>query len=305
MRRAVVDVGSNSVLLLVAEQTPQGWIPVLETSKVTGLGRGTKSSGLLSEDGMSATLVALKSAFEAARQSGTTGVTAAATMAARIATNTKEFQERAAAQGTPIIVLSGQEEAELGALSVSSDPLFSSAGTLSIVDVGGHSTEVATHVKETRGWTPVFQQSFPIGALGLREGSLKDDRPSREARLQAVVEIDDKLGFRYRPGECGTVVTLGATGTNLVTIREKMTRWDALSVHGSLLQYEEIARAFGWLCELDDAGRASLVGIEPGREHTLHAGTLILERALFALGAEVCYVSVRGWRHGFLERSAQ
>jgi exopolyphosphatase/guanosine-5'-triphosphate,3'-diphosphate pyrophosphatase len=115
------------------------------------------------------------------------------------------------------------------------------------------------------------------------------------------VQIDDAIGLRYLPHQCGTVVTLGATGTNLVTIREKMAAWDPVRVHGSVLGYDEVSLAFEHLSSLGDAGRAAVVGIEKGREHTLHAGALILERALYALGAEECSVSVRGWRHALLE----
>ena len=101
----------------------------------------------------------------------------------------------------------------------------------------------------------------------------------------------------------GLVVTLGATGTNLVTIRERMTVWDADRVHGATLEYEEVSRAAVWLSGLGDAGRAAVPGIERGREHTIHAGALILERCLFKLGSESCRVSVRGWRHAMLDEA--
>jgi len=299
--KAVIDVGSNSVLTLVADHRSGQWKTVFESSEVTGLGRGTKSSGLLSEQGMSSTLAAVKRGFDKARSLGAGETIAAATMAARIAKNTPEFLERAEAQGTPITVLSGDDEAELGFRAVANDPLFASDDLLSIVDVGGQSTELVTAERSSTGWDVLFRKSYDVGALGLREGLLKDDSPDFRQRLAAVVEIDDKIGRRYLPGKSGRSVTLGATGTNLVTIREKMTVWDADRVHGAYLDYEEVSKAVAWMFELDDAGRAAVPGIEKGREHTLHAGALILERFLFAIGALGCTVSTRGWRHGMLE----
>ncbi|MBX7132486.1 MAG: hypothetical protein K1X67_07400 [Fimbriimonadaceae bacterium] len=302
MIRAVVDVGSNSVLLTVAEKVGEGWRTVAEATRVTGLGRGTKQSGVLSEEAMGDTLQGLREVFEIARAHGANEVLAAATMAARIASNTADFQDRARAQGTPVDVLSGEDEASLGFLSVANDPLFASAARVSIIDPGGHSTELVTADRKHGGWDVLFRRSYPIGTLGLRGSVLSEESPSLAARLAAVREIDQIIGLEYLPHQCGTVVTLGATGTNLITIRERMTTWQPERVHGQVLDYEEIGRAVGWMFDLDDAGRAAIVGIEPGREGTVHIGALILERFLFALHGLECAVSVRGWRHALLEK---
>ena len=79
-----------------------------------------------------------------------------------------------------------------------------------------------------------------------------------------------------------------------------MPEWKPELVHGATLQYEEISKAASWLSDMSLAERAALIGMEKGREATIHAGALILERALFALGAETCRVSVKGWRHARL-----
>jgi exopolyphosphatase/guanosine-5'-triphosphate,3'-diphosphate pyrophosphatase len=100
------------------------------------------------------------------------------------------------------------------------------------------------------------------------------------------------------------VVTLGATGTNLVSIREGWTQWQPDRVHGQVLLYEEISKAAGWMLPMLDLERARIPGIEAGRERTLAAGALILERFLFGLRAESCVVSIRGWRYAMLERTS-
>ncbi|HRI44536.1 MAG TPA: hypothetical protein PLL78_11480 [Fimbriimonadaceae bacterium] len=306
MIRAVVDVGSNSILLVVAEDSSGQWRVLFESSRVTGLGRGTAQTGLLSDQGIRDTLAALEEAFETANAHDAGEIVAAATMAARIATNTDVFLNLSAAQGTPVRVLSGEEEADLGLLAVVDDPLLWRAGTpgtVSIIDPGGHSTELVTASRNDRGeWAASFRKSFPIGTLALRGGILSAESPTPGERLAAAKAIDEAIDLEYGPGEAGRAVVLGATGTNLVTIRAGMAEWDPDLVHGQVLLYEEIGRSVGWLFDMDDAGRRALVGLEPGRETTIAIGALILERFLHAIKAAECTVSVRGWRHALLER---
>ena len=273
---------------------------MFEATRVTGLGKGTKTSGLLSPEGQGATLSAMAELWSLANEQGAQQVVALATMAARLASNTSQFLDAAARQETPVRVLSGEDEARYGFLAVAHDPLFQSDQRVSTVDVGGHSTEIVTADRQDTGWDVRFHRSFPIGALGLREGAFQKQSPTASEQLRAVVEIDDALGFVNLPGTCGRVVTLGATGTNLVSIRDKSVQWEPDRVHGSVLDYEEVSKAVAWMCEMDDAGRAAIVGIEPGREQTIHAGALVLERCLNALKGLECTVSVRGWRHAVL-----
>ncbi len=303
IRHAVVDVGSNSVLLLVAEVSPSGQRVLAEFSRVTALGKGTRQSHKLGEEGMVATLAALSDARQVALQHGAETWLACATMAARIAANTSEFLARAEAQGTPVQVISGDVEAELGFLAVASDPLFDQDPVVSIIDPGGHSTEIVTARREDGGWNTLVRKSYPIGALGLRENALSEESPSGLQVLRASGALDEQIGLEYRPGQSGRVVTLGATGVNLISIREKLSSYQPARIHGQELLYEEISRAQEWLMAMDDTERAAVPGIEPGREKTLHLGALILERFLFALRAESVTVSVRGWRHALLDNA--
>ncbi|GAB4118194.1 MAG: bifunctional 3-dehydroquinate synthase/phosphatase [Fimbriimonadaceae bacterium] len=301
MRRAVIDLGSNSVLLAVAELREGQWHPVYELSQVTGIGKGTKATGRLCAQGVEDSLAALRTAFEDAKAHGATQVVAAGTMALRMAEDTPEFLQRAAEQGTPVHVLSGDDEATLGFMAVANDPRFASESRLSMVDPGGHSTELVTADRTLDGWEVKYRHSFPVGALALREGPLREEVCSFPQLMAAVKELDATIGLEYRPHQCGHVVTLGATGTNLISIRQQLQEWDPEAVHGQVLDYEEISKAVNWLGGMTLDERRAIPGLEPGREHTLHAGALILERFLFALHALTCTVSVRGWRHALLE----
>ena len=299
-RRAVLDVGSNSVLLTVAEKSGDTWVQILEDTAVTALGQGTKTTGLLGEPGMSSSIRAIKEFFELA-QAQNARVVAAATMAARIASNTSEFLERCKSQGTPVSILSGEDEAQLGFDSVATDPIFSQYQRLSIIDPGGQSTEIITADRTAIGFDVNFRKSFPIGTLGIKSTLLPQESIDSISVLRAIGAIDDSIGLRYRPNQAGHAVVLGATGTNLISIREKLQKWNPKLVHGAWLDYEEVSKSVGWMMGMTDAERASIPGMEPGREKTIHLGALILERFLFALAAEGCSVSVRGWRHALLE----
>lgn len=295
-----MDVGSNSVILTVAKRQGDTWMPTYESTAVTALGEGTKTTRLLSERGICDTLDALDKAFAAAKRKGACNVNAAITMAGRIATNTGDFLRRARAQGTPVFVLSAEREAELGFRSVVEDPLFRDKTRLSVIDVGGHSTELATGINIGGKWDSRYRRSFPVGTLGLREtlDGQSAIGPGDVLRLSRL--IDDAIGLDYLPGQAGEAVALGATGANLASIRNGEP-WQAGLWHGSRLEFEEVARAAGWLCSMSDADRAAVPGIEPGRERTVHLGALLLERYLFALKVDCCLVSERGWRFGLLD----
>lgn len=302
MRRAVLDVGSNSVLLLVSEWNGHQWQPIFEDTAVTALGEGTKATGLLGERGMSASLDAIKQFFDQSKKLGAEKIYAGATMAARIAQNTTEFINRGQQQNTPIHVLSGEDEAQLGFEAVCSDPLFLKHSRISIVDPGGHSTELVTADRASEGWKVQFRKSFPIGTLGVKSSLLPEESNDGLSILRATKAVDDLIGLCYRPGQSGHVVVLGAAGTNLISVREKHEKWEPDKVHGANLDYEEISKAVGWLMPMTDEERKQIPGLEKGREKTIHLGSFVLERFLFALRAESCSVSIRGWRHALLER---
>jgi exopolyphosphatase/guanosine-5'-triphosphate,3'-diphosphate pyrophosphatase len=243
---------------------------------------------------MDRTLAALQHAFELARKHGADHVIALATMAVRIAENASEFLERASAQGTPVAVLSGEDEARYGFAAVAGDPTFAGSPRLSIIDPGGHSTEMVVFEGFER-----YRSSLPFGSLGLRADYMPSDPPTRAEIFRASTSIDEVLSGSAVPkgGDC---VVLGATGVNLIAIRESLTEWRPDSIHGAVLSYEEVGRAAGWLCAMTDAERAAVPGLEAGREKTIHLGVLILERCMHALRVESCRVSVKGWRHAVL-----
>ncbi len=304
MLRSVIDVGSNSVLLLVAELSDGIWSPIHEDTAITALGEATKTTGLLSEAAMARTLDAVHRFVAKGKELGCPQTLVGATMAARIATNAADFLAKAKAQGTPIVILTGEQEAQLGFESVITDSKFLGHPRISILDPGGQSSEVVVADRSPSGPKILFEKSFSVGTLGLKSSFFPDEEPSGLQILRASSAIDEIVGSCCQPNDCGVVVALGAAGTNLVSIRDRLSYWQPQRVHGAKLSFEEISNAVGSLMHRSDQERADIIGMEKGREKTIHIGALLLERFLYALRAEECFVSIRGWRHALLEKGS-
>ena len=180
MRKACIDVGSNSLLLLVEERTDSGWRTLQDCSTVTALGEGVKQTGVLAPEAMQRTLSVLKSYFELAKSLKCDEIHAAGTMAVRMAQNQVEFLELAAKQQTPISVLSGEDEARLGLESVIFDPLFAGQTKIAVIDPGGQSTEITLAERTQNTYKTVFSHSFPIGTLGIRSNFMPSAKPNAE-----------------------------------------------------------------------------------------------------------------------------
>lgn len=297
MLRAVIDVGSNSVLLAVCEDQDGVWVPADGLSAITALGEDMKATGLLKPEAIERTVETVRSQIAFCVERFGCKPLIAATMAVRMAKNQQDFIAAGQKAGFETLVLSGEQEAQLGFESVANDPLFSDCSRISIIDPGGQSTEITIAQRTTEGWEVLFKRSFPVGTLGLRTTNFPNPVPNSLELMQACVDIDDIFGFCCLPNQCGEVVVLGAAGTNLVGLELQLKDWQPELIHGFELGYETVSRYVEALMFMSDEQRSHIAFLEEGREKTVHLGALILERAMFALRAESTKVSVRGWRH--------
>jgi exopolyphosphatase/guanosine-5'-triphosphate,3'-diphosphate pyrophosphatase len=298
-RLAAVDVGTNSVLLLVAERGADGVVrPVREEADITRLGRGVDRSGLLSPEGVEATLEVLARFAALARRDGASALVVTATSAARDARNGLEFLDRARERtGASVEILSGDEEARLSYLAVAQD-FATEAGEAGLVaiDVGGGSTELV----HGRGKQVLFRRSLDIGSVRLTERCVRTDPPApaeQEAIRDAV-----RAALAWLPAFPREVRVVGVAGTvtSLFAIAHAIEPYDAARVHGGWLPVEEVARVRARLCALPVGERRVLPGMQPKRADVLPAGALLFETALGHLGAPGARVSDRGLRWGVL-----
>ncbi len=293
-RYAAIDVGTNTVLLLVAEATPTGFRPVAERGAITRLGQVVDASHRLAPEAMARTLEAVGHFVDEARELGVSGLAVSATSAARDAENGAEFLAAAHARaGVEVEILSGEEEARLSYLAVSND-FATEAGERELValDIGGGSTEFIFG----RGSTVGFHTSINIGSVRLTERCVRSDPPSEEdfARLQAA--LGPALAAVPRPDAGALVVGVAGTVTTLYAVAHSIAPYVAARVHGGWLSREGLAKTRERLAATPLAERRSIPGLQPERADVIVAGAILLESALDHLGANGARVSDRGLR---------
>jgi exopolyphosphatase/guanosine-5'-triphosphate,3'-diphosphate pyrophosphatase len=298
-RWATIDVGTNTVLLLVAERRGGVLVPVLERADITRLGRGVDASGRLDPAAIRDTVAVLAEYAEDARRLDAEVVACVATSAARDAANGAEFFEaaRRAAGLTPEII-PGDEEARLVWASAWRD--FGRAGEpLAVLDVGGGSTELS----HGDGPLPRGRTSLQVGAVRLTERHVRGDPPpAAELGALRAAARDALRPLGALPGRApgGHLVGVAGTVTTLSAVAQALPAYDAARVHGAILTLAEVERLADRLATLTVRQRAALPGMEPKRADVILAGALVVAEAMRATGFDRLTVSDRGVRWGLL-----
>jgi exopolyphosphatase/guanosine-5'-triphosphate,3'-diphosphate pyrophosphatase len=297
-RYASIDVGTNTVLLLVAERRGGALAPLVERAEITRLGRGVDASGRLDAAAIRDTVAVLAAYAREARALGARDIVCVATSAARDAANGAEFFEAARAEaGLAPEVISGDEEARLVYASAWRD-FGGEGGPLAVLDVGGGSTEF------TYGTGPAAagRTSLQVGAVRLTERHVRTD-PISAAELAALRgAARDALRPLSRmslpPG--GRLVGVAGTVTTLSAVSQALERYDGARVHGAALSLAEAEALVARLAALPVKARAALPGMEPKRADVILAGALVVAEAMRATGFDRLTVSDRGVRWGLL-----
>jgi exopolyphosphatase/guanosine-5'-triphosphate,3'-diphosphate pyrophosphatase len=297
-RYAAIDVGTNTVLLLVAEKTASGFSPVVERGAITRLGKGVDASHNLAPDAMERTLDALGRFATEARSLGAVDIVVSATSAARDAVNGAAFLAAAKARaGVDVEILSGDEEARLSYLAVATDFAAEAAEReLVAIDIGGGSTEFIFGT----GSSVRFHTSLNVGSVRLTERCIHSDPPTEEDLGRLSAELDSALAPVPRPKAKALVVGVAGTVTTLYAVAHGVAPYDAARVHRGWLPRDELALTRARLAALPLATRRNVPGLQPERADVIIAGAVLLERALDHLGAEGARVSDRGLRWGLL-----
>jgi len=300
-RVAAIDVGTNTVLLTVAERRGAALEPVVERAEITRLGRGVDRSGRLDPAAIAATVEVLARFAGEARALGATRIACVATSACRDASNGDEFFAAArSSAGIVPEVISGSEEARLVHRSAWSD--FGSPGRpLAVLDVGGGSTELTWGT----GPDPSGRRSFQIGAVRLAERIPAADPPSeaelaamRAAARAALAEVREIQAAGALSG--ARLVGIAGTVTTLAAVSQALAVYDAARVHGSELHRDSLEALVGRLAALPVADRARVPGMEPKRADVIVAGAVVVLEAMDLGGFSRLIVSDRGVRWGLL-----
>lgn len=298
-RHAAIDVGTNTVLLLVAERRGALLVPVLERAEITRLGRGVDATGRLDAAAIRETVAVLADFARQASELGARRIACVATSAARDAANGAEFFAAAAeAAGLVPEVISGDEEARLVYASAWRDFGAAGGGPLAVLDVGGGSTEFTFG----EGPAPRGRTSLQVGAVRLTERHVRADPvpPAELAALRAAARaaLRPLAGMGLPRG--GRLVAVAGTVTTLSAVAQALPAYDGARVHGASLSLDEVEALASRLADLPVKARAALPGMEPKRADVILAGALIVAEAMRLTGFDRLTVSDRGVRWGLL-----
>lgn len=300
-RLATIDLGTNTVRLLVADVAPDGaWTVVHQDQRVTRLGEGLTGSGRLGDAARTRTAETVADYVIRARRAGAVRLCVVATSAVREAADGGEFA--AALQrrtGEAVAIISGEEEARLtlrGVLRGLGDP----GGTLVIFDIGGGSTEYVL----ARDGRLVASVSLRLGVVPLAERHPlpgRADRPSFAAlRADVAAVLDAGLPAAVAAARPDRVVGTAGTVTTLAALDLGLAAYEATRVQGHVLTRAAVERQAARLAALDVAGRAALPCLEPGRADLILPGVAIVLESMDRLGVERLVVSDFGLREGLL-----
>jgi len=290
--RAVVDLGTNSVVLLVARRVESGWTPLVQTAEVTRLGRGLGLRRTLDPAACADTLVVLQRFARLCQPFAPESVEVVGTCVLRELVDECGFCQRVEELfGTAPRILSPAEEGELGFVGGMTG--LDLAGTVLLVDLGGGSTELVLGEVHHNLVRVNRVTSLPLGCLRhqLAEGASGSEREKLRAVVRAQVATIGVLPT------VDHVVGVGGTITALVALHERVV-FDAVALHGRVLTRED----FGSLLTELDAGKDGKATqlVDPKRWPRLPTGAVIAEELLAALGCSKLVVSTAGLRFGVL-----
>jgi len=296
-RYGVIDVGTNSVKLHVAERAADGtWRALADRGEVTRLGEGLDGGGRLAAEPVARTVAAIEAMVAEARELGAEEIIAVGTAGLRIAPNAAELtgpvQDRT---GVEIEIIPGEEEARMAFVAATAG-LRRATGDLVVFDSGGGSSQFTLG----DGRQIVEQFSLNLGAARVTERFGLDQAVSAEivtAARSAIARELDRLGGRPVPG---AVVGMGGTVTNLAAIKHSLAPYDPEIVQGTVLYRDEIEQQIERLRHRSAERRASIVGLQPNRAPVILAGACIVATVLDVLRAGALTVSDRALRHGLL-----
>lgn len=299
-RFATIDVGTNSVLLLVAEKRGGRFEAVVERAEITRLGRGVDKTGALAPEAIEETVRCLETFATEARSLGAGEIAVTATSAARDATNGALFRDQARQRaGVEIQIISGELEAQLSFAAVHAYFAAAASGPLVALDIGGGSTEFIFGV-DHRIAAISFRHSFDVGSVRMTERFVSGHPIPSEDRQKIRAHLRSTFAALPPPPAGAQLVGVAGTVTTIFSVLNGIDPYDAARVHGGRIALGALADLAERLCGLPLEERRRLPGLQPKRADVIPAGALVLEAAMERLGATECIVSDRGLRWGLM-----
>jgi exopolyphosphatase/guanosine-5'-triphosphate,3'-diphosphate pyrophosphatase len=300
-RAVFIDIGTNTILCLIAELRGGGRFRVLDDlAEITRLGQGVDQTSKIGPEGEERSAQVLQRYLRHCRDLGVEEILAVGTSAFRDAANSSEVRARFKRRlGLDIRVLSGQEEAAYSFLAVQKG-LNLSGHELMVIDIGGGSTEFIWG--NDSGIRRAV--SINVGSVRLTERFLRSD-PVTEQECGLVREAIDRQLNALREAASGhvpAVKTIGIAGTftTLAAVEKKLARYSHRDVHGSRVALTEVRRQRKLFQTKTLLQRKKIPGLDPLRADVILAGAILIERIMKYFRIDHVMVSDQGVRYGLL-----
>jgi exopolyphosphatase / guanosine-5'-triphosphate,3'-diphosphate pyrophosphatase len=304
MRLASIDIGTNTILMLVADVERNGTLSVVRDEHfIARLGKGVDENGFIQKETFQRVHKILSQLKSIIDSHGVQHLAACGTSALRDAANRQEFVDFIKEHlSIEITILSGQEEAELTYLGAVSEYLEDfPSGEFAVLDIGGGSTELVTGI----GLNVSSAVSIDVGSVRLTERILKNNPPENAALENAVNLIQNHLENISPLPPVTKLVGVAGTLTTLAALDLQLKTFDAALINRYVLARETIERIFQELRHLTLDQIRRYPQIHPSRADILLAGILILRETLHKVNLSQITVSDRGLRYGILMQLAR
>lgn len=286
---AVIDMGTNSVRLMLAEVKERQLVNVTKELEMTRLGEGVDATRQLSERSMAATVDAIKAFKAKAEAFGAQSLKTIATSAVRDAENRDAFVERVLREtGVDIDVISGAVEAELGFKGVMAG--LERPDQILVVDIGGGSTEFI--VGNEHGIA--FSVSENVGAVRMTGKHLLQDPVDAKENKAMVADIDqivESTMASLKQQTFHTIVGIGGTLTTISAMLQEMEQYDPTRIQNSVVSKRDIDKLLERMKPMKNDERKKIKGLAPKRADIIYAGMMIMERVLTVLEKEALIIS--------------
>jgi len=308
MRSAAIDIGSNSIRLLVAE-FPNGCddrlVTVARAGEPCRLGRGLGASGIIDPATAERAADLAASFASRARSLGATRLLVAATAAMRSAANGNEVAGLIGVRcGVPVRILTGQDEARLmyGAVITGLGRAVRDSSCV-VFDLGGGSTEVVSGVGQRAGrWV-----SLPFGAVSLTERHLHSNPPGpgEIEQLKAGIESLIMHECAYMPPRTAVLAGVGGTVTVLAMLDRKLRAYDPARLEGWGIPVERLTELTRRICTTTQEERRRWPAMGEGRADIVVAGVLVVQALMERFPAPMLVCSTQGLRYGLVREAAR
>ncbi len=283
MRIAIIDTGTNSTRLLVADVQGAQVEEMERLTTVTRLGAGVDGGGSLHADARDRVRSCVETYARRISELGAERVVVLATSSVRDARDGEEFlASLAASHGFDWKLLTGEQEARLSFAGATIG--IDTALKVVLFDVGGGSTEVVTGARGSVG----FARSLKLGCVRLTERFIKSDLAAEREMNEAAVFIDDIIKREVDINQLGKpdiTIAVAGTATALAAIDLDLKEYDRRLIHGHVISAGRIAELLKRLAGMTVAEKLDIPAMEKGRADVIVAGTLILDRLMRYIGA--------------------